>query len=99
MQIASKLAGLSLMDAGVLRKAFATKKTEDMAKQGKEFIQGCVRNGIKEPTAAKIMDMVERFTSYTFNKSHSAAYALISYRCAYLKANFPKEFMAARREE
>jgi DNA polymerase III subunit alpha len=66
-----------------------------MEKERKNFLTGCVKNGIKESTASKIFDLIEYFSGYGFNKSHSTAYALISYRTAYLKANFPVEFMTA----
>jgi len=95
MQIASALAGFSLAQADLLRKAMGKKIPEVMEKQRKNFILGCVKNNIKESTANKIFDLVEYFSGYGFNKSHSAAYALISYRTAYLKANYPVEFMTA----
>ncbi|MDD5431493.1 MAG: DNA polymerase III subunit alpha [Candidatus Omnitrophica bacterium] len=95
MQIASVLAGFSLAQADLLRKAMGKKIPEVMEKERKNFITGCVKNGVKESIAAKIFDLIEYFSGYGFNKSHSAAYALISYRTAYLKANFPVEFMTA----
>ncbi|MDD2927257.1 MAG: DNA polymerase III subunit alpha [Candidatus Omnitrophica bacterium] len=95
MQIASLLAGFSLAQADILRKAMGKKIPEVMEKQRSAFLHGCVKNGIKESTAAKIFDLIEYFSGYGFNKSHSTAYALISYRTAYLKANYPVEFMTA----
>ncbi len=95
MQIASSLAGFSLAQADILRKAMGKKIPEVMEKERKNFITGCVKNGIRESTASKIFDLIEYFSGYGFNKSHSTAYALISYRTAYLKANYPVEFMTA----
>ncbi|MDD5281664.1 MAG: DNA polymerase III subunit alpha [Candidatus Omnitrophica bacterium] len=95
MQIASILAGFSLAQADILRKAMGKKIPEVMEKQRSNFIHGCLKNGIKELTATKIFDLIEYFSGYGFNKSHSTAYALISYRTAYLKANYPVEFMTA----
>jgi len=79
----------------LLRKAMGKKIPEVMEKQRKNFILGCVKNGIRELLANKIFDLIEYFSGYGFNRSHSAAYALISYRTAYLKANYPVEFMTA----
>ncbi|MFA5096978.1 MAG: DNA polymerase III subunit alpha, partial [Candidatus Omnitrophota bacterium] len=95
MQIASILAGFSLAQADILRKAMGKKIPEVMEKQRSNFIHGCVKNNIRESTATKIFDLIEYFSGYGFNKSHSTAYALISYRTAYLKANYPVEFMTA----
>jgi len=95
MQIASVLAGFSLAQADILRKAMGKKIPEVMEKERKNFISGSIKNGIRESTASKIFDLIEYFSGYGFNKSHSTAYALISYRTAYLKANYPVEFMAA----
>lgn len=95
MQIASSLGGFSLAQADLLRKAMGKKIPEVMEKERKNFIHGCMKNGIKELVASKIFDLIEYFSGYGFNKSHSTAYALISYRTAYLKANFPVEFMCA----
>jgi len=95
MQIASALAGFSLAQADILRKAMGKKIPEVMEKQRNNFTHGCLKNGIKESTATKIFDLIEYFSGYGFNKSHSTAYALISYRTAYLKANYPVEFMTA----
>ncbi|MDD3345049.1 MAG: DNA polymerase III subunit alpha [Candidatus Omnitrophica bacterium] len=95
MQIASALAGFSLAQADILRKAMGKKIPEVMEKQRVNFVNGCLKNGIKVQTATKIFDLIEYFSGYGFNKSHSTAYALISYRTAYLKANYPVEFMTA----
>jgi DNA polymerase-3 subunit alpha len=95
MQIASVLAGFSLAQADLLRRAMSKKTPEVMERQRKNFVLGCVNSGSSESVASKIFDLIEYFSGYGFNKSHSAAYALISYRTAYLKANFPVEFMTA----
>jgi DNA polymerase-3 subunit alpha len=95
MQIASELAGFSKSDADLLRKAIGKKIPEIMDEQRNLFVEGCIKNGISEEIANKIFDLIEEFAGYGFNKSHSTAYALISYRTAYLKANYPVEFMAA----
>ena len=95
MQIASQLAGFSLTSADRLRRAMSKKIPEVMEEERKNFILGCRNNAIPEITASKIFDLVEYFSGYGFNRSHSAAYAMISYRTAYLKANFPVEFMSA----
>ncbi len=95
MQIASTLAGFSLAEADLLRRAMSKKIPEVMEKQRKNFVFGCVKNGISNAIANRIFDLVEHFSGYGFNKSHSAAYAMISYYTAYLKANFPVEFMTA----
>ena len=95
MQITSSLAGFSLAQADLLRKAMGKKIPEIMEKQRSNFVTGCIKNGIKESTASKIFDLIDYFSGYGFNKSHSTAYALISYRTAYLKANYPVEFMTA----
>jgi DNA polymerase-3 subunit alpha len=95
MQIASELAGFSLAQADILRKAMAKKIPEVIEKQRRHFVEGCKKNGIREQAANTIFDQIEYFSGYGFNRSHSAAYAMISYRTAYLKANYPVEFMAA----
>ncbi len=95
MQIASKLAGFSFSEADLLRRAMGKKISEVMEEQRKNFVEGCRKGGIPEGLANKIFDLMEYFSGYGFNKSHSTAYALISFRTAYLKANFPVEFMAA----
>ena len=95
MAAASLLAGYSLGQADLLRRAMGKKDREKMAKERANFIRGCeATNGIKEKKASAIFDLLEKFAGYGFNKSHSAAYGLISYQTAYLKANYPVEFMA-----
>ncbi len=95
MQIASELANYSLGDGDILRRAMGKKIPEVMAEQRAKFLEGAKANGIEEKTANYIFDLMEKFAGYGFNKSHSAAYALISYQCAYMKAHYPVEFMAA----
>src|SRR3990167_155093 len=95
MQIAQVLSGYSLGAADLLRRAMGKKKPEEMAKQRDTFISGAKNRGVDEKIAAHIFDIMEKFSGYGFNKSHSAAYALISYQTAYLKAHYPAEFMAA----
>src|SRR5438874_7906088 len=95
MAAASKLAGYSLAQADLLRRAMGKKDKEKMAKERKNFIEGCAHtNKIPEKKANAIFDLLEKFAGYGFNKSHSAAYGLISYHTAYLKAHYPVEFMA-----
>src|SRR5437899_2594251 len=95
MGAASKLAGYSLAQADLLRRAMGKKDKEKMAKERKNFIEGCSRtNKIPEKKANAIFDLLEKFAGYGFNKSHSAAYGVISYQTAYLKAHYPVEFMA-----
>ncbi|MBI5787367.1 MAG: DNA polymerase III subunit alpha [Candidatus Schekmanbacteria bacterium] len=95
MQIASLMAGFSLGDADLLRRAMGKKLPEAMDKQRKKFVEGAAAKNIKAAHAEKIFDLMAHFAGYGFNKSHSAAYALISYRTAYLKTHYPQEFMAA----
>ena len=107
MQIVRDLAGYSLGRADLVRRAMGKKKLDVMAKEreifihgqvdevGKIVVPGCVRNGIDEKSANKIFDEMAEFAKYAFNKSHAAAYAVVSYRTAYLKAYYPEEFMAA----
>jgi DNA polymerase-3 subunit alpha len=95
MAAASKLAGYSLAQADLLRRAMGKKDKEKMAKERKNFIEGCaLTNKIPEKKANAIFDLLEKFAGYGFNKSHSAAYGVISYQTAYLKAHYPVEFMA-----
>ena len=95
MAAASKLAGYSLAQADLLRRAMGKKDKEKMAKERRNFIEGCARtNKIPEKKANAIFDLLEKFAGYGFNKSHSAAYGVISYQTAYLKAHYPVEFMA-----
>ena len=95
MQIAQVLAGYSLGGADLLRRAMGKKKPEEMAKQRAVFAEGAEKNGIDSELAMKIFDLVEKFAGYGFNKSHSAAYALVSYQTLWLKTHYPAEFMAA----
>ena len=95
MQTASLLAGYTLGEGDVLRRAMGKKDREEMARQRAKFREGALKNGIDEETAMLIFDKVEKFASYGFNKSHAAAYAYLSYVTAYLKANYPAEWMAA----
>ena len=95
MQIAQLLAGYSLGGADLLRRAMGKKKAEIMAKQRDIFVQGSIKRGVDEDLATSIFDLMANFAKYGFNKSHSAAYALVSYQTAWLKAHFPAPFMAA----
>jgi DNA polymerase III subunit alpha len=95
MRIAAVLAGFSMGQSDVLRKAMGKKDPRVMAKQREAFMQGARANGINEKKAAKIFDLMEYFAGYGFNKSHSTTYALLAYQTAYLKANYPRHFMAA----
>ncbi|NRA42958.1 MAG: DNA polymerase III subunit alpha, partial [Pseudomonadales bacterium] len=95
MQIAQVLAGYSLGGADLLRRAMGKKKPEEMAKQREVFRQGAISQGVDPELAMKIFDLVEKFAGYGFNKSHSAAYALVSYHTAWLKTHYPAPFMAA----
>ena len=95
MQIANRLAGYSLGDADLLRRAMGKKKAEEMAQQRDRFVQGATQRGFPAKKITKIFDLMEQFAGYGFNKSHSAAYAWLAYQTAYLKTHFPVEFMAA----
>lgn len=95
MQIAQVLAGYTLGAADLLRRAMGKKKPEEMAKQRETFIDGATKNGIDTKVSAQIFDLMEKFAGYGFNKSHSAAYALVAYQTAWLKAHYPASFMAA----
>lgn len=107
MQILRVLAGFSLGRADIVRRAMSKKKAEEMAKQREIFlhgltddngnivVDGCIRRGIDEKIANSIYDEIESFASYAFNKSHAAAYSMISYKTAYLKCHYPKEYMSA----
>ncbi|MGF1726021.1 DNA polymerase III subunit alpha [Photobacterium nomapromontoriensis] len=95
MQIAQVLSGYTLGGADMLRRAMGKKKPEEMAKQRATFENGAINNGVDGELAMKIFDLVEKFAGYGFNKSHSAAYALVSYQTLWLKAHYPAEFMAA----
>ena len=95
MQIANRLAGYSLGEADLLRRAMGKKDPEAMAKQRARFVQGATGRGFQPKKIEKIFDLMEQFAGYGFNKSHSAAYALLAYQTAYLKTKYPVEFMAA----
>jgi DNA polymerase-3 subunit alpha len=95
MQIAQILAGYSLGEADLLRRAMGKKKPEEMAQQKARFVAGATEKGVDAAQAKSIFDLVEKFAGYGFNKSHAAAYAMISYQTGWLKANAPVEFMAA----
>ncbi|MCF6236818.1 MAG: DNA polymerase III subunit alpha [Gammaproteobacteria bacterium] len=95
MQIAQVLAKFSLGAADLLRRAMGKKNPAEMAKQRVIFTEGAVKNSVKEETATYIFDLMEKFAGYGFNKSHSAAYALVSYQTAWLKTHYPAQFMAA----
>jgi len=95
MQIANRLAGFSLGEADILRRAMGKKKKEEMAAQRAKFMKGCSANKIPEKKAERIFNLMEEFAGYGFNKSHSCAYALLAYQTAYLKTHYPVEFMAS----
>lgn len=95
MQIANRLAGMSLGRADILRRAMGKKKKDVMAQMKPEFVEGCVKNDISKKNAGALWDLIEKFASYGFNKSHSAGYALVAYQTGYLKTHYPAEFMAA----
>lgn len=95
MLMAQRLAGFTLAEADVLRKAMGKKKPEVMAKMREKFVAGCVQNGLSQAEAEAIFADIEKFASYAFAKAHAAAYAFITYWTAYFKAHFPTEFMAA----
>ncbi len=94
MQIAQALAGYTLGDADNLRRAMGKKKKEEMGKEKSSFLKGAIERKISEKLATEIFDQMETFAAYGFNKSHSAAYALVTYQTAYLKAHYPEEFLA-----
>src|ERR1700694_1863217 len=95
MQIANRLAGYSLGEADLLRRAMGKKKAEEMAQQRERFIEGASHRKYPPKKIEKIFDLMAQFAGYGFNKSHSAAYALLAYHTAYLKTHYPVEFMAA----
>jgi DNA polymerase-3 subunit alpha len=95
MQIAQVLAGYSLGEADLLRRAMGKKIKKEMAAQRQRFVSGAVERGVEREQADSIFDLLQRFADYGFNKSHAAAYALVAYHTAYLKANYPVEFLAA----
>ena len=95
MQIFSKVAGYSYGRADIVRRAMSKKKMDELVKEREIFIEGAIKNGVEKGVATELFDEMESFAKYAFNKSHAAAYAFISYRTAYLKANFPKEYYAS----
>lgn len=95
MRIANVLANFTLAQADTLRKAMGKKKPDVMAKMCSQFVEGCVANGVRRKVAEELFADIAKFAEYCFNKSHSAAYAVLTFQTAYLKANYPKEFMAA----
>ncbi len=95
MQIANAVAGYSLGEADLLRRAMGKKNLEEMTKQRERFVTGAAEKGFKKDVVARVFDLMEQFAGYGFNKSHSAAYALLAYHTAYLKTHHPVEFMAA----
>lgn len=95
MQIAQQLGGYSLGQADLLRRAMGKKKPEEMEKQRAIFVGGCVKNTVKEEVANQLFDMMVQFAEYCFNKSHSQAYAFLTYQTAYLKTHYPVEYMTA----
>lgn len=95
IKIASEIGGLSLSQADLLRRAMGKKDKELMARQKKEFVESAIKNNVDKKIAGDIFDLVEKFASYGFNKSHSVAYSVLAYQTAYLKAHYPAEYMAA----
>jgi DNA polymerase-3 subunit alpha len=95
MQAAQVLSGYSLGQADLLRRAMGKKDVEEMARQRDGFVEGAIATGVKDKQATYIFDLIEKFAGYGFNKSHSAAYALLAYQTAWLKAHYPEAFMAA----
>ncbi|HEX7064941.1 MAG TPA: DNA polymerase III subunit alpha [Bacillales bacterium] len=95
MQIASKMAGFTLGEADLLRRAVSKKKKDILDTEREHFVKGCVANGYPRDTAETVYDLIVRFANYGFNRSHAAAYSVIAYQLAYLKANYPNYFMAA----
>jgi DNA polymerase-3 subunit alpha len=95
MQIASEMAGFTMGEADILRRAMGKKDRDLMAKQREKFLAGCTEKSISAAKAERVWDLMEKFAGYGFNRSHAAAYALVAYQTAYFKANYPVEFMAA----
>ncbi|NKN36780.1 DNA polymerase III subunit alpha [Agrobacterium sp. a22-2] len=95
MQIAQVLSGYSLGEADLLRRAMGKKIKAEMDQQSERFIDGAMKNGVSKPQASNIFELLAKFANYGFNKSHAAAYAIVSYQTAYMKAHFPVEFLAA----
>ena len=95
MLIAQKVAGFSLAKADLLRRAMGKKIKSEMIAQKSNFVEGCIKNGLLKEKASELFDEIEKFAGYGFNKSHAAAYAMIAYQTAFLKANFPSEFLCS----
>ena len=95
IQIANKIAGMSLAEADILRRAMGKKDLEEMARQKTHFVSGAVENGIPQKIAEEIFVVIDKFANYGFNKSHAVAYSFVAYQTAYLKANYTAEFLAA----
>jgi len=95
MQAAQIMGGFSLGAADILRRAMGKKKADEMAKQKSVFVEGAKKNGVDEAKAIEVFEIMEKFASYGFNRSHSAAYSVVAFQTAYLKANFPAEYMAS----
>src|SRR5678810_1304935 len=92
MQLAQKLAGYTLSEADLMRRAMGKKKREEMAVHEEKFIKGAVERGIKREKAEKIFSLMAQFSDYGFNRSHSVAYAYLAFQTAYLKAHYPEHF-------
>src|SRR6185369_17225957 len=95
LRIAQAVAGYTLGQADILRRAMGKKKKEEMAKERANFIAGAATNGVTEKKAGEIFNLIEPFAGYAFNKAHAVCYAMVAYQTAYLKANYPVEYMAA----
>ncbi|MGE5400882.1 MAG: DNA polymerase III subunit alpha [Ignavibacteriales bacterium] len=95
IQIANKVAGMSLAEADLLRRAMGKKDLQAMKEQKEKFVEGSVRNGIAKNVASEIFDAIDKFANYGFNKSHAVAYSVVAYQTSYLKAHYPAEFLAA----
>ena len=95
IQIANKIAGMSLAEADILRRAMGKKDLDEMARQKTKFVEGAVKNGIPQKVAEEIFVVIDKFANYGFNKSHAVAYSFVAYQTAYLKANYTAEFLAA----
>src|SRR5690606_34609273 len=95
MRIAAKMAGFNLGQADILRRAVSKKKRDVLDQQRKNFVEGCVRQGYTDEIGHKVYDLILRFADYGFIRSHAAAYAVLAYETAYLKANYPLYYMAA----
>ncbi|MEE9430280.1 MAG: DNA polymerase III subunit alpha [Melioribacteraceae bacterium] len=95
IQIANKIAGMTLAEADILRRAMGKKDLEEMKRQQSRFVEGAVKNGVPEKVAIEIFVVIDKFANYGFNKSHAVAYSFVAYQTGYLKAHFPAEFLAA----